>query len=55
MIISAKKLLVEKSTGEPVSVKFEKMSKSRYNGVDPQVSRNIDDTVFIRIWEGSRI
>ena len=29
---------VEKATGEPVIVTPEKMSKSKHNGVDPQVS-----------------
>lgn len=28
---------VEKGTGEEVLVQWEKMSKSKYNGVDPQV------------------
>lgn len=28
---------VEKSTGKPLVVEWEKMSKSKYNGVDPQV------------------
>ena len=28
---------VEKSTGAQVSTKWEKMSKSKHNGVDPQV------------------
>ena len=29
---------VEKDTGAALSVQWEKMSKSKYNGVDPQVS-----------------
>ena len=29
--------MVEKSSGEPVAVKWEKMSKSKHNGIDPQV------------------
>ena len=29
------KAFVEKSTGKPVEVSFEKMSKSKFNGVDP--------------------
>ena len=29
--------MVEKGTGEPVGMKWEKMSKSKHNGIDPQV------------------
>lgn len=36
MILTGEKP-VEKGTGEEVLVQWEKMSKSKYNGVDPQV------------------
>ncbi|CAD5120396.1 DgyrCDS8967 [Dimorphilus gyrociliatus] len=35
--IENKKNAIEKSTGKPVEIKWEKMSKSKHNGADPQV------------------
>lgn len=32
---------VEKNTGAALTVQWEKMSKSKYNGVDPQVSEGV--------------
>jgi leucyl-tRNA synthetase len=37
MFLSSGNNYVQKDTGEKVEVKYEKMSKSKHNGIDPEV------------------
>jgi leucyl-tRNA synthetase len=38
MFLSSGNNYVQKDTGEKVEVKYEKMSKSKHNGIDPEVT-----------------
>ncbi|GIY71401.1 leucyl-tRNA synthetase [Caerostris extrusa] len=46
--------LVEKSSGSVVIEEWEKMSKSKYNGIDPQkiIEEHGIDTTACSYWEG---
>lgn len=48
--------LTQKSTGEPVIKQWEKMSKSKHNGIDPEVVLNefgIDTTRLLSVSEAA--